>query len=118
MIRHMAKQTIIQITDDIDGTKDAQEVSFSFQGTEYKIDLAKKNLTVFEKALKPYIEAATKVSRGSTRSRRVAKPASTKAPGRNTAAIREWAKSAGIELSARGRIPNSVVEQYESAQSK
>ena len=111
----MAKQTIIHITDDIDGTKDAQEVSFSFQGTEYKIDLAKKNLAAFEKAVKPYVDAATKVSRGSSRSRRVTKPTSSKAPARNTAAIREWAKGAGIEVSARGRIPNSVVEQYEAA---
>lgn len=114
----MAKQTIVQITDDIDGSKDAQEVAFSFRGTEYKIDLAKRNLAAFEKAMKPYIEAATKVSRGSARARRATKPGSAKAQTRDTAAIREWAKGAGIELSGRGRIPNSVVEQYEAALSQ
>ena len=38
----MAKTTIIQITDDLDGSKDAKEVSFSFQGADYTIDLSKK----------------------------------------------------------------------------
>ena len=63
----MAKTTIIQITDDLDGSTDAQEVSFSFQGSDYTIDLAKKNLAAFEKALKPYIDRATRVSKGSSR---------------------------------------------------
>jgi hypothetical protein len=29
--------------------------------------------------------------------------------------VRAWAKSQGIQVSERGRIPASVVEQYEAA---
>jgi hypothetical protein len=29
-------------------------------------------------------------------------------------AVREWAKSKGIDVSDRGRIPRSVIEQYEA----
>ncbi|MGH3116678.1 MAG: histone-like nucleoid-structuring protein Lsr2 [Gaiellales bacterium] len=108
----MAKTTIVQITDDLDDSKNAQEVSFSFQGVDYTIDLGKKNLSAFEKALMPYIDAATKVSKGSSR-KRSSRSGSARP---NLAAVREWAKSAGIKVSDRGRIPTSVMEQYAAAQ--
>jgi hypothetical protein len=109
----MAKTTITQITDDIDGSKDATEIAFSFNGVDYTIDLSKKNAAAMEKALKPYIDAATKTSRrasstggrnGRTRSKR-----------NDLADIRAWARSQGIEVSERGRIPASVIEQYDAA---
>lgn len=108
----MAKTTIIETTDDLDGSKNAQEVSFAFGGTQYSIDLGKKNLAAFEKALKPYIEAATKVSKGSVRKRRSSPSVEA---GSNLKAIREWAKGAGIAVSDRGRIPNAIREQYDAA---
>jgi len=109
----MARTTIVQITDDLDGSKGAQAVSFAFQGATYTIDLGKKNLAAFEKALQPYIDAATKVSKGTTRTRRAAKSQST---GPSLAVVREWAKNAGIKVSDRGRVPKTVIEQYEAAQ--
>ena len=39
----MAKTTITQITDDLDGSKDAETYAFAWQGNEYTIDLSKKN---------------------------------------------------------------------------
>lgn len=109
----MAKNTIIEITDDLDGSKDAEEVTFSYRGTDYTIDLGKKNLAAFDKALRPYIEAATKVSKGSARARR---PGASRSANRDLAAVREWAKGAGVSISERGRIPKAVLEQYEAAQ--
>jgi hypothetical protein len=35
--------------------------------------------------------------------------------GIDTAAVRAWAASNGIELSARGRLPKGVVQQYRDA---
>jgi len=110
--QRMAKNTIIETTDDLDGSKNAQEVSFAFNGTQYTIDLGKKNLAAFEKALKPYIEAAAKVSKGPVRKRRSSQSV---ASGSNLKAIREWARGAGIEVSERGRIPNAIREQYDTA---
>ncbi|QIX26940.1 Lsr2 family protein [Nocardioides sp. JQ2195] len=109
----MAKTTLIQITDDLDGSKHAQEISFAFQGTDYTIDLGKKNLAGLEKALKPYISAATKVPRSSNRTSRSTKP---KATNQNLTAVRKWAASNGLEISDRGRIPKAVLEQYSAAQ--
>lgn len=106
----MARTTITQITDDLDGSKDAQEISFAFDGTEYTIDLNKKNRAALEKALQPYIDAGTKMTkRASSSSRR------SSSSRKDFSAIRSWAKSQGLEVSERGRIPGSIVEQYEAA---
>jgi hypothetical protein len=110
----MAKQTTTTVTDDIDGSKDATEVAFSYDGADYTIDLGKKNAAAFEKALKPYLDAATKVSRRSSSSRRP-RSASSTASRSDLAQVREWAKSQGIEVSERGRVSASVLEQYDAA---
>lgn len=108
----MAKTTTVTITDDIDGTSNAAAYEFTYDGVTYRIDLAKKNKTALDKALKPYLEAATKVSgrRRSTRSRR---PASRQT--QDLAAIRDWASKNGYEVSGRGRIAQSVVDAYNAA---
>lgn len=103
----MAKTTITQITDDIDGSDGAKTVAFAFDGTEYAIDLGTKNRAAFEKALKPYLEKATKTSARRTRSRN--------SSGRDVAAVRSWAKSQGHELSERGRLPKEVLDAYDAA---
>lgn len=110
----MAKTTITHITDDIDGSKDASEVEFSFDGVNYTIDLSKKNLAAFEKAMKPYFDAATRVSGRKTSTRR---GKSTRSTGsrKDLAKIRDWARGQGLEVSERGRIASSVVEQYDAA---
>lgn len=108
----MAREVFTQITDDIDGSKDATEVRFSFDGVDYSIDLNKKNRAALEKTLKPYIDAATKVPRrSSSRNRAVGK-----ATRRDLGAIRAWAQQQGIQVSDRGRVSQSVIDQYEAAQ--
>lgn len=112
----MAKTTIIEITDDLDGSKNAEEISFSFRGTDYAVDLGKKNLAALEKALNPYIEAASRVSKAPAARKRHSPKTANSGPG--LTAIREWAKAAGIEVSDRGRIPKAVREQYDAAHDK
>src|SRR5690242_15954293 len=51
----MARTVITQITDDLDGSPNAKEVAFSYDGVDYVIDLAKKNRAAFAQALKPYV---------------------------------------------------------------
>lgn len=110
----MAKTTIVHIIDDIDGADNATEVAFAYKGVDYTIDLSKKNAAAMDKALKPYLDAATKVSRRSTSSKR-AKTSSQAGPRKDLAAIRKWARAQGIDVSDRGRIPTTVIEQYEAA---
>ena len=104
---------IIELTDDIDGGKADQTVSFAINGSNYEIDLSKKNASAFNKAIKPYLDSARKV-RG-TRGR-TASAASGRGKSRTDLGdIRAWAKSQGYEVSDRGRIPASVTDAYDSA---
>ena len=109
----MATTTITHITDDIDGSADAETVSFAFQGATYSIDLAAKNLDKLTKALAPFIEHATK-SRTTTASTRP-KTGIKATRGYDLVQLREWAGKTKVQVPSRGRIPGSVVDQYLAA---
>jgi hypothetical protein len=102
--------TTTTYTDDIDGSTAAGTVSFAFDGTHYEIDLSKRNAAAFEKAMRPYLDAARRVR--NTRSRATSRRA---APTRDLAAIREWATANGYAVSSRGRIAGEVIDAYEQA---
>ncbi|MEO3939446.1 histone-like nucleoid-structuring protein Lsr2 (plasmid) [Dermatophilaceae bacterium Soc4.6] len=74
----MAHRTIVTITDDLDGSDDAQTVVFSFKDTVYTVDLSSRNQQKMLQALEPFITAATVVSRPSRTAAR-----STRAPARH-----------------------------------
>ncbi len=46
------------ITDDLDGTHDAQPVQFGWDGVTWEIDLAEANRKRLEEALQPFLEKA------------------------------------------------------------
>jgi hypothetical protein len=104
----MATKITVVLEDDLDGGPGDETVRFAVEGTEYEIDLNKKNVARLREQLAPFIEHARKAGRGS---RRPARPASRRERGGD---IRAWAKEQGITVSDRGRIPASVVEQYEA----
>ena len=109
----MAKRVIEVLVDDLTGTEiksgEGESIEFAYRGTSYSIDLTRENADRFDQALATYIAAATKTSgRRARPTRRV----NTKA---DSSAVRAWAASNNIQLAARGRIPGSVLEQYEAA---
>ena len=109
----MAKSTITQVTDDIDGSADAETVSFAFQGASYSIDLAPKNLDKLTKALAPFIDHAAKTRGTSASTGR--KSGAKAARSYDLMQLREWAGKNKIQVPSRGRIPGSVVDQYLAA---
>lgn len=108
----MARTTITQVTDDLDGSKDAQEVTFSWDGADYVIDLSKKNRQAFEKAITPYLQAARRTPARSSARHSTSKSSSRRDLGK----VREWAAAHGVAVSARGRISKAVLDQYDAAQ--
>lgn len=108
----MAKQIITTITDDLSGDPDASQVTFAFEGVEYSIDLAAKNLDKMTKALQPFIDKATKVTRSTSAAR--SQSAKQERPY-DIVQLREWAGRNKVQLPARGRIPRSTVESYLAA---
>lgn len=65
----MARREIIETIDDIDGSGDAEEVSFSLDGVSYDIDLSPANREALAAALEPFI-AAGRRRRGGRAKRR------------------------------------------------
>jgi hypothetical protein len=111
----MATETITRLIDDLDGGDAQRTVTFAWDGRAYEIDLSKKNVTAFEKIMKPYLAAARSVrATGSSTGRRPA-GTSSRRPQRDLQAVREWARANGHQLSDRGRIPVSVIAAYEAA---
>ena len=98
------------LEDDLDGGPADETVRSAFDGTGYEIDLNKKNARAFRKQLAPFVEHARKAGRGQRR-----QSGRTQSSRRHSSDIRAWAKEQGIAVSERGRIPASVVEQYETA---
>jgi hypothetical protein len=111
MIDVVARKVSVVTTDDLDGSPDAETVSFGLDGVSYEIDLATANKSRLAAAIAPYIAAGRKVSRA--RRGRAPQPA---AGGRvDRAAVRAWAREAGMAVSGRGRISTQIMSQYEAA---
>lgn len=122
----MAKQIITQtiITDDFDG-KEIQEglaesLTFSFENTDYRIDLRPENSAKLRKDLEKWIAAAEKVTTTGRRGRPKGSGGSRPATGsgrskEELAAVRDWAKQNGHEVSERGRIAAPILDAYDEA---
>ncbi len=82
-------------------------------GVGYEIELSKKNASAFREQVAPFMSHARRA--GGPQPRRAVRTASNR---RRSGEIRAWAKQQGIAVSERGRLPASVVEQYEAATSR
>jgi hypothetical protein len=103
----MAKTVNVVVTDDLDGSPDAETVTFGFDGHSYEIDLGKKNRAKLEKSLQPFIDAGRK-----TAARKAPRAAGSRT---DRAAVRAWAAEQGLKVSERGRISAEVMSKYDAA---
>lgn len=110
----MARETIVRLVDDLDGGAADETVSFSLDGAAYEIDLSAENAKKLRDSLSAFVEHSRRA--GSAKRGRTGGPAKRGASNRERSAdIRAWAKGQGIKVNERGRIPASVVEQYDAA---
>ena len=109
----VAQRVIVTLEDDLGGGPADETVHFAFGGAEYEIDLTAKNAKAFRKKLAPFIEHARKAGRSASR-----RPGRAAASRQRSGDIRAWAKDHGIAVSERGRIPASVMEQYQAAKGR
>lgn len=106
----MATKITVALEDDLDGGPADETVRFGVDGTDYEIDLNKKNAAAFRRSLAPFVEHARRAGR--VQRRQAVRSAASRERGSD---IRAWARDQGIAVSGRGRIPASVVEQYQAA---
>lgn len=136
----MATKTVVSLVDDLtgEGGGDVESLSFGIDGATYEIDLSDANATKLRDALANYIAHARRTGgrrrTGNNRPGRNAtvtsitsppQPAPTPESTRSAAAdraenqkIREWAKSKGITVAERGRIPGEVRNRWETEQKR
>jgi hypothetical protein len=114
----VAREVIEKLIDDLDGGDAAETVTFGLDGATYEIDLSKKNAAAFRKSLARYVSASRRSSTAARSRHRKAAPSTNGSKAKrdfDILQLREWAGANKVAVPARGRIPNSVVEQYRQA---
>lgn len=116
----MATVTRTYLVDDLDGSEeDVENVLLALDGTNYEIDLSSANADKLRTKLARFVDAATPVKGKSAPVAKKAVKTRTAAPvpanRDQVQAIREWAKSAGYEVSSRGRISKAIQEAFDAA---
>jgi hypothetical protein len=116
----MTKKTVILLSDDLDGSEAAETVTFGLDGATYEIDLNEAHASDLRGRIAEWSQHARKAggragNRGVPRPRSSTPPASALKEDAN--AIREWARSAGHEVSHRGRIAQKIRDAYHAAMS-
>lgn len=95
------------LVDDFDGETEAETITFSYRGTAYEIDLSDENADELDELLAPWIEVAREASpNGRTPKKR------RKRGGPSDTDVRAWAKSKGIKVKPRGRLPEELRQRY------
>jgi hypothetical protein len=108
----MARKVQVHLVDDIDGSRAEETLKFGLDGTLYEIDLNTKHADKLRTALAQYISKARRTGRGGVVASRGRGQSSARSDREQNQAIRDWAKSKGLDVNDRGRIPSNIVEQY------
>lgn len=111
----MAQKVSIILTSDMSGAEADETVSFALDGTSYELDLTAKESDKFKGLFQDYIAVARKVSSGRGGKKSAASSSGSGRSKEELAAIREWAKNNGHEVSERGRIKQDIIDAYEAA---
>src|SRR4051812_50175782 len=88
-----------------DETPGTETVTFTLDGSSYEIDLCEQHAVKMRERFAPYVGAGRRaggrgdLSGGRSRRRR------SRGGSGDAARIREWARSQGLAVSARGRVP-------------
>jgi hypothetical protein len=108
----MAQKIQTLFIDDLDGSPAEGTVRFALDGTSYEIDLSTGHAQALRAALSSYAGAA----RPEPGTRRPARP--RRKPGEDgpdSTQVRDWARSQGIDVRDRGRIPAELVVKFKAA---
>lgn len=109
----MARKQIVQFIDDIDGSvlDDFVTVRWALGDKQYEFDTSPEHADEFYESLQKYVA----ISRRADLGRQSRNGSRVVQPNRDVAEIREWARSNGYEVNARGRVPAPIIEAFEAA---
>jgi hypothetical protein len=99
-------------TDDLDGKPDAKTVVITIDGTGVEVDLAEASLTKLVKALEPFWAVGSPNTYVVTRRLPGTKRKNNNDRGYDLHELRAWAAANNVDVPQRGRVPQSIVDQY------
>ena len=109
----MAQKTVVTVVCDlphegeIEGT---ESVSFGFDGNTYEIDLCGAHSKDLREKIGAFADHARRINVGGRR-----RKARTTQGRERSSEIREWARQQGRKVSERGRIPASIVAEFDAS---
>jgi hypothetical protein len=109
----MGTRTVTTLVDDIDGGHADRTVELSLDGVWYELDLSTRHHHELVRALARYMAVARRVGEGDDDGR-APTPRFTETAA-DPRAVREWARSRGIEVPIGKRVPKDVVAQFRAA---
>lgn len=112
----MAQRVQVLLVCDMHGdeTKAEETISFSVDGSPYEIDVCRQHAGTMREAFAPFVGAAHKpTGRGTGRAGGRRRKRGSGPEGR-AGEIREWARSQGLAVPARGRIPAELAAKYDA----
>ncbi|NUU22000.1 MAG: Lsr2 family protein [Streptomycetaceae bacterium] len=104
----MAQRVVVTLQDDIDGSAAAETIRFGLDGKSYEIDLSEGHAQEMRALLGRYVEAARRTAKSG-------KPYKQTTVAPDPKAVRAWARSQGLEVPTRGRIPSRIYSEFEAA---
>jgi hypothetical protein len=112
----VAQKVETRLVDDLDGSEAAETVRFGLEGRQYEIDLSQHNAARLREGLADFVASARRAGGGA----RAGRPSSagvaraSSASRERGAAVREWARANGLQVSDRGRISAEVLKAYDA----
>jgi hypothetical protein len=111
--RTVAQKIQTLFIDDLDGSPAEGTVRVALDGKSYEIDLSGEHAQALRGALSRYIDAARRAP-GTQRPAR-ARRRKPSAGDPDSTEVRDWARSQGIDVKDRGRIPAELVVKFKAA---
>jgi hypothetical protein len=108
----MAQKVSVVLIDDMDGGEAEGTVEFGLDGTIYEIGLSHGHSQELRDLLKSYVAEGRKVAGTARRPSRSRGTASDEARNKE---MRAWARTQGLKVNERGRVPADIVARYEAA---
>lgn len=111
----MAQKVTVSLVDDLDGGPAEETIEFGIDGVSYEIDLSGGNAGKLRGSLEDFVTNARKAGgrrKATVSARRPAGAGRASVDREQNAAIRDWARKNGYNVSDRGRIPAEVLDAY------
>lgn len=109
----MAQEVLVRLLCDVGESRHEATgtVTLGVSGNTYDLDVCDKHGEEFDRAMAKWVSVGRRTTNGTGRAR-MRRTTQSNGKGVHTA-VREWARTRGIDVAPKGNLPRSIVEQWE-----